>query len=59
MNKFGLFQKQLGALEGIVTPEDSAVFFAHLSLESVFPVLNLTQSCYMNMNVSFSYKLAI
>ena len=34
-------------------------FFAHLSLESVFPVLNLTQSCYMNMNVSFSYKLAI
>ena len=33
--------------------------YRHLSLETVFPALTLTQNCYINTNISFSWKFAI
>ena len=29
-------------------------FLPHISLETVFPALKLTQNCYININISFS-----
>ena len=40
-----------------MTPEKFWNFPPHL--ETVFPPLKLTQSCYVNMNISFSWKVAI
>ena len=53
LNKFGLFQIQFGGLGGWTTPGKVRNFFPHLSLEAVFPALELTQSCYIIMNTFF------
>ena len=53
-NKFGLFQLQLESLGEVKTPGKFCNYFPHLSFETVFPVLKLTQNCYIKMNISFS-----
>ena len=55
-NKFGLFQIQLWNLEWVATPGKLCSFSNDLSLEAVFPVLKLTQNCYINMNIFFLKK---
>ena len=45
-NKFSLFQIQLSGLEEIRTPRKFSIYHPHLSLETVFPVLKLTQDLY-------------
>ena len=34
-------------------------FYSHVRLVRVVPALNLTQNCYINMSISFSWNLAI
>ena len=34
-------------------------FFPLLSLETALPALRLTENCYLNMSISFSWKMAI
>ena len=53
-NKFGLFQTYLGGLRVSATSGKFDYFYSHLSLETVFPALKLTQNCYINVNISFS-----
>ena len=43
----------------VATPEKFCNFSPLLSLETVVPALKLTQNCYVNMNISFSWKIAI
>ena len=43
---------------GSTTPGKYFNSYYHLSLETVFPALKLTQNCYIK-NISFSWKLAI
>ena len=57
-NKFGLFQLQLRGVGGVKIPGTFCNFYPHFSLETVFPGLKLTQSFYINMKFSFSWKLA-
>ena len=52
-NKFGLFQKQLGGLEGVGAPGQFCNFYPHLSLEAVFAAPKLTQNCCVNINIFF------
>ena len=56
VNKFGLSQLQLGILVFVTTPEKFCNF---LSLERAFPALKLTENFYLNMNICFSWKMAI
>ena len=39
------------------TPGKFVYFYSYLKSEKVFPALNLTQNCYVNMKLSFSWKL--
>ena len=39
--------------------ESFCIFFPLLNLQIVFPALKLTRNCYLNMNISFSWKLSI
>ena len=51
-----------GILEDVTTPGKSCNFYSHLSLQTElhFPAVKLTQNCYININIFFSwYKLAI
>ena len=34
-------------------------FFPLLSLETALPAVRLTKNCYLNMSISFSWKMAI
>ena len=48
------------AVWGLVHPKGTfCKFYSHLVLETVPPVLQLTQNCYINTNISFSRKLEI
>ena len=44
---------------GVTTLGKFCNFSSFLSLETVFPALKLTLNGYLNMNISFSWKLAI
>ena len=49
----------LGVLRVWATEKKLGYFYFHLSLEAASPVLKLTQNCYINKNISFSWKLVI
>ena len=49
------FQIPLGGLGGLAAIVRN--FSPHLNLGTVFPVIKLTQICYINMNISFSLTL--
>ena len=53
-NRFGFSLIHLGGLGGVATPGR----FCHISphLETVFLAFKLTQNCYINMKISFSWK---
>ena len=46
-------------LGGNAKPGKFCNFSPLLNLEIVFPALKLTRNCYLNMNISFSWKLPI
>ena len=54
MNKCGLFQIHLVGLRVGATPGKFGYFYSHLSLETVFSALKLTQNCYINIKITFS-----
>ena len=58
-NNFGLSQIQLRILVLLTTPGKVCNFSPLLNLERAFPALKLTENCYLNMNISFSWKMAI
>ena len=43
----------IGGLGGTATPGKVCNIYSHLSLEKVFPVLKLTQNCYINIHTFF------
>ena len=43
-NKFGLFRIHLGGLCEVAIPRECCIFYPHLSLQTVFPALKLTQN---------------
>ena len=51
-HKFGLSQIQLECLGRVTISRRFCNFVPHMA--TVFPALNLTQNCYINMNISFS-----
>ena len=55
-NNFGLSQIQLGILVLVTTPGKFYNFSPLLNLERAFPVLKLTETRYLNMNIYFSWK---
>ena len=58
-NKFGWSQRHLGILV-LVTAQGKCCNFPPLSsLEAAFPALKLTENCYLNMNISFPWKMTI
>ena len=50
-NKCSLCQIHLGYLRVNATSRKLGSFYSHLSLEIVFPTLNLAQNCYININM--------
>ena len=46
-------------LGGAGKPGKFCNFSPLLNLEIVFPALKLTRNCYLNMNISFSWKMPI
>ena len=55
-NKSDLIQMQLGN-QGAAQPHEK--IYPLLSLETAFLALELAQNCYVNMSISFSWKLPI
>ena len=54
-----MFQLQLRGLgEDRTTPGKFCKFYSHSSLKTVFPVLRVTQNCYMNIKIT-SWKLVL
>ena len=53
-SKCDLFQRHFGNLRVSATPGNSCYFHSHLSLETAFPALKLTQNCYITMNLKTS-----
>ena len=53
-NKCRLLQMQLSALVGKAFTGSFYNLCLHVSLETAFSALKLTQNCYMNLNISFS-----
>ena len=49
----------VGGSGGSPNPGTFCNFYTHIRLETVFPAFKLTQNCYVTMNISFSWKLAI
>ena len=61
-NKCSLCQIHLGYLRVNATSRKLGSFYSHLSLEIVFPTLNLAQNCYINIiwvPLSFFYNHAL
>ena len=58
-NNFGLSQIQLGILVLVTKSVKFCNFSPLLKLERAFPALILTENFYLNMNISFSWKMAI
>ena len=58
-NSFGFSQIQLGILVLVTTLGKFCNFSPFLNLERAFPELKLTENCYLNMSISFSWKMAI
>ena len=58
-NKFGLSQIQFAILVLVTTVGKFWNFSPFLHLEIAFPALKLTENCYLNMKISFSWKMAI
>ena len=38
------------------TPGKVCILYSHLSLQAVFPALKVTQNCYVNIKISFSWN---
>ena len=51
--------KNVAYLGGVEKPEKFCNFSTLLNLEIVFTALKLTRNCYLNMNISISWKLTI
>ena len=45
----GVCSKYIREVWGSVPPQEN--FYSHLSLETVFPALKLTENCYINVNI--------
>ena len=58
-NNSGLSEIQLGILVLVTTPGKFCNFSPLLNLEQAFPALTLTENCYLDMSISFSWKMAI
>ena len=58
-NNFSLSQIQLEILVLVTTPGKFCNFSPLLNLERAFPAIKLTENCYLNMSISFSWKMAI
>ena len=51
--------KNVPCLGEAAKPGKFCNFSPQLNLEIVFPALKLTRNCYLNMNISFSWKLPL
>ena len=57
VNKSDLIQLQLRSLNPILGK--FCKFYSHLILGPLFPGIKLTKNCYIDVNISFSEKLAV
>ena len=57
LNKFSFSQIHLEFLQRVATPGKFYSFSHHL--ETVFSALKLEHNCYMNMDISFYWKMAV